>query len=86
VKEYIKDYFRKSVTSVDNNMFPEDKLDELAERMLKNKEEVKNIYDKLFDEKLKELFKSKVKITNETISYEEFNKLASGGHDHDHHH
>ena len=86
VKEYIKDYFRKSVTSVDSSMFPEDKLDELAERFLKNKEEVKKIYDKLFDDKLKDLFKSKVKITNEAITYEEFGKLASGGHDHDHHH
>ncbi len=86
VREYVKDYFRKSVTSVDSSMFPEDKLDELAERFLKNKEEVKKIYDKLFDEKLKDLFKSKVKITNEAITYEEFNKLASEGHDHDHHH
>ena len=86
VKEYIKDYFRKSVTSIDSSIFPEDKLDELAERFLKNKEEVKKIYDKLFDDKLKELFKSKVKITNEAITYEEFGKLVSGGHDHDHHH
>jgi trigger factor len=86
VKEYIKNYFRKSVTSVDDDVFTEEQLNGFAERMLKNKEEVKDIYDKLYDEKLKELFKSKVKITNETISYEEFNKLASGGHEHNHHH
>ncbi|MGD0711310.1 MAG: trigger factor [Bacteroidales bacterium] len=86
VKDYIKDYFRKTVASDESNTFPEERLNELAERMLQNKDEVKRIYDKLYDDKLKDLFKSKVKMTTESVSYEDFNKLASDGHDHEHKH
>jgi len=86
IKEYVKNYFRTSMPAgVDSNMMPEDKLDEIAERLLQNKEETKRIYDKLYDDKIKDLFKSKVKQKREEISYEEFVKVAAPKHDHDHH-
>ena len=88
IKEYVKNYFRTSMPAgVDSNMMPEDKLDEIAERLLQNKEETKRIYDKLYDDKIKDLFKSKVKQKREEISYEEFVKVAAPKHDHhDHDH
>ena len=42
-----------------------------------NKEEVKKISDKIFDDKLLSLFKTKIKISEKEISYEEFVKIAS---------
>jgi len=87
VKNYIKDYFKKSMPMGDNAEFPDDKLDDIANRMLQNKEESKRIYDKLYDDKMKDLFNSRVKIKNEDITYEDFVKLASAKHhDHDHDH
>ena len=85
VKEYIKNYFRTSMPAgIDSNM-PEDKLDDISERLLQNKEETKRIYEKLYDDKLKDLFKSKVKQKREEISYEEFVKVAAPKQNHDHH-
>ena len=69
---------------IDSNM-PEDKLDDISERLLQNKEETKRIYEKLYDDKLKDLFKSKVKQKREEISYEEFVKVAAPKQNHDHH-
>ena len=86
IKEYVKNYFRTSMPAgIDSNMMPEDKLDDIAERLLQNKEETKRIYDKLYDDKIKDLFKTKVKQKTEEISYEEFVKVAAPKHDHDHH-
>jgi len=85
VKNHIKDYFRSSLPSMDEaNPFPEDKLDSLADRLFENKEETKRIYDKIYDDRLKELFKNKLKVKKEQISYEEFVKLAESKHNHSH--
>ena len=85
VKNHIKDSFRSSIPSMDEaNPFPEDKLDSLADRLLENKEETKRIYDKIYDDRLKELFKNKLKVKKEQISYEEFVKLAESKHNHSH--
>ena len=77
IKNYIKDYFRKSMNQGGGAEFPDDRLDELAERFLQNKEETKKIYDQLYDEKIKNLFISNIKMKKEEVSYEEFVKLAS---------
>jgi trigger factor len=86
VKEYIKDYFRKSVPAGADSDMPDDKLDDIAERMLQNKDEAKRLYDKLYDDKVRELFKSKIKMKKEEVIYEEFVKLATSKHDHHHDH
>lgn len=86
VKIYIKDYIKKSMPIGDNAEFPDDKLEDIANRMLQNKEESKRIYDKLYDDKMRDLFKRRVKIKNEEVTYEDFVKLASSKHQHDHDH
>ncbi len=90
VREYVKDYFRKTMPPGEDNEANENRLNDIAERMLQKQEEAKRIFDKLYDDRLKELFKTKVKTTQEDVSYEEFVKLASSEkehhhHDHDHH-
>ena len=57
---------------------PEDKqLDEIANNILKNQDEKKKVYDQLFDEKTMEIYKDKFKLSEKTISYNDFVKLAS---------
>lgn len=84
VKEFVKDYFRKNIQQEGSEENDDPKLDGIAERFMQNKEEVKKIYDRLYDDKLKEVFKTQIKTENEKITYEDFIKLAAGKHKHDH--
>lgn len=57
---------------------PEDKkLDEIAAQVLTNEEERKKVYNQLYDEKTLALYKEKFKLTDKTVTYDEFVKLAS---------
>tara|TARA_Y100001978_G_scaffold203321_1_gene228230 strand:- start:188 stop:1525 length:1338 start_codon:yes stop_codon:yes gene_type:complete len=57
---------------------PEDKkLDEIAAQVLTNEEERKKVYNQLYDAKTLELYKAKFKLTEQTVTYDEFVKLAS---------
>ena len=57
---------------------PEDKkLDEIAAQVLTNEEERKKVYNQLYDAKTLALYKEKFKLTEKTVTYDEFVKLAS---------
>ena len=56
---------------------PEDKkLDEIAAQVLTNEEERKKVYNQLYDAKTLMLYKEKFKLTEKTVTYDEFVKLA----------
>ncbi len=52
-------------------------LTEIATGILKNEEERKKIYDQIFDEKTLAVYKENFKLTENSISYDDFVKLAS---------
>lgn len=54
----------------------EEQLEKYAQQVLANKEEEKNIYDRIFASKLTVFFKSAFKINEIEISYEKFIKLS----------
>lgn len=54
----------------------EEQIEKYAQQVLANKEEEKNVYDRIFASKLKVFFKSAFKINDKEISYENFLKLA----------
>ena len=57
---------------------PEDKkLDEIAAQVLTNEEERKKVYNQLYDAKTLMIYKEKFKLTEKTVTYDEFVKLAS---------
>ncbi len=57
---------------------PEDKkLDEIVAQVLTNEEERKKVYNQLYDAKTLMLYKEKFKLTEKTVTYDEFVKLAS---------
>lgn len=91
VKEYVKQYFKPYFTKPHEHAEGEehehhDHSDEIDETQLnkyvdsylsKDKEDVKKIYDKLYDERLMSLMKQKLGLKYSEINYEDFIKLAS---------
>lgn len=60
-----------------NQQSPDEQLlRETAQNLLKNSEEAKRVFDQLYDKKLMEFFKNKIKIKDRKISYDDFIKLA----------
>lgn len=75
IKNQIKGYFQNM--SQEANEEADKRMDEIVNSIMQNKDEVKRIYDQLYDAKLSELFKVNLKLVNKNISYEEFVKLAT---------
>ena len=55
----------------------EKKLDEIANQVITNEDERKKVYNQLYDVKTLDLYKTKFKLTEKIVSYDEFVKLAS---------
>ena len=55
---------------------PEEMLTNFAKQILENKEQAQKIYEKLYELKVVEYVKSKIKLTNKSVTSEEFAKLA----------
>ena len=56
---------------------PADMLENFAKQIMDNKEQLQKIYEKLFEEKVVEYVRGKVKVTEKAISADEFAKIAS---------
>lgn len=55
---------------------PEDMLEGYAKQILENKEQAQKIYEKLFEQKVVEAVKAKIKVTEKAVSADDFAKLA----------
>ena len=55
---------------------PADMLENFAKQIMDNKEQLQKIYEKLFEEKVVEYLRGKVKVAEKAISADEFAKLA----------
>jgi len=53
-------------------------LDSSAQELLKNEEQVRNIYDNIYAEKLLHVVKETAKLKNKEVDFDEFVKLATG--------
>ena len=56
---------------------PADMLENFAKQIMDNKEQLQKIYEKLYEEKVVEYVRGKVKVTEKGISADEFAKIAS---------
>lgn len=74
VRAQILSYFQ-TPGEVDPEM--QKRLDEIADNIMQNQEEVKRIYDQLLDTRMRDLLKSSVKLRNKEVSYDDFIKLAT---------
>ena len=55
---------------------PEEMITNISKQILENKEQAQKIYEKLYELKVVEYVKSKIKVTNKSVTSEEFAKLA----------
>lgn len=77
IKNFIKGYFKPGNSQEEIDPEMEKRFDSIADTIMKNKEEVHKINDKLYEQKLNSLMKSTLKLVEKEISYEEFITLAS---------
>ena len=84
IKNHVKSYFAKQYMIDESDEEKMKQLDTLADSVLQNKDEANKIFDELFDTKMRELFKSKLKLNKIEKTYEEFIKIANE-HQHKHH-
>jgi len=85
IKNHVKSYFAKQYMIDESDEEKMKQLDTLADSVLQNKDEANKIFDQLFDTKMRELFKSTLKLNKIEKTYEEFIKIANE-HQHKHHH
>ena len=55
---------------------PEEMITNFAKQILENKEQGQKIYEKLYELKVVEYVKSQIKVSNKSVSAEDFAKLA----------
>ncbi len=76
IKDHIKNFVTSQMPIQQDDPEADERINGIIESVMKNKEEVKKINDMLYDEKLRELFKSTLKLNQKKVTFEEFTKLA----------
>ncbi|MFU8843335.1 MAG: trigger factor [Bacteroidales bacterium] len=61
-------------------------LDRMATSMMQNKEEVNKVYERLYDDQIRQVLKEKMKLNLVEISYDKFIEKVNEHHKHFHHH
>ncbi len=80
--EDVKNHVRKFISGqyfggMEENEAFSSQLDSIVDNVLKNEEEVKKIYDQLYEEKILTLLKESLSLIEETVSLDDFIKKAS---------
>lgn len=78
VKNYVRNFFMTNYFSNFKEEDVKDRLDSLVNDAMKKKEDVKNIYDQLYDVKLMDVLRNNFIIVEKSGSYEEFIAFTSG--------
>lgn len=85
VKNFIKEMYAKQFMLDIADEEKSKQLDMLADSVMKNEDETRKIYDQLFDDQVRELFKSKLKLNKTSIKYDDFIEKVNEHHKHHHH-
>lgn len=78
VKDYIREFYRVYFKSAEQSADEEtmnESLEKIVDQAVQNKEDVKKIYEMLFDKKITEAIKNLVKPKSKKISFDDFLKL-----------
>lgn len=78
VKNYVRNFFMANYFSNFKEEDVKDRLDSLVNDALKKKEDVKNIYDQLYDVKIMDVLRNNFIIVEKSGSYEDFIAFTSG--------
>jgi trigger factor len=78
LKAFANDMIKSQMAQFGQLNPSEKELDDIAARILSNKDEVKRLSDQLMSQKLLELFKAEANLKNKEISYDDFVKEVYG--------
>jgi trigger factor len=85
IKDYVRGILLKRYNLGTVEEEKENHLNSIVASVLKNKGEATKIYDQLFDNKIRELFKSKFKLDKKDVTYADFINLVNEHHKIHHH-
>ncbi len=77
VNTHLEDYVKAQLKQYGQDEVPQEMLDQYVKNIASKEEEVKKVYDQLYDQKLLDLFKEKFTLKEQTISYDDFALLVS---------
>ncbi len=86
IRNYIRMYMLRQVNMGDMDPEMQKRYDSIIDTFMQNKEQVQRINDQLYNGKLMDYFKSTITFHTQEVSYDEYIKLASAMHQHDHDH
>lgn len=72
VRDFVKDLIKKQFASYNGMEMEETELDETATRVLSNEKEQERIIEKMYDIRLTDFFKNKLKLTFKEVPFTEF--------------
>jgi trigger factor len=73
----VKENIRAQFASFGQNEVEESMLDQFAQNFLQKEEEVRKVFDQIFDERISAYYKETVKLQEKEVTFDEFVKLAS---------
>jgi len=85
MKDHIKGIFVSRYMFDPSDEEKSKQLDSIVESVMKNKDEATKIYDQLFDDKVRELFKSKFNLDKKEVNYADFINIVNEHHKIHHH-
>lgn len=85
MRDHIRDIFVKRYYLDTTDDEKTKQLESIVDSVMKNKDEATKIYDQLFDDKMRELFKTGFKLDKKEITYSEFIKVVNEHHKIHHH-
>jgi trigger factor len=77
MRDVVRNYFGGQLYFPPGDEEAEKRMNHIIDSVMTNKEEAGRIHDQLFEKKMLELFRSKVKIKRKAIDYDEFIKIVT---------
>jgi FKBP-type peptidyl-prolyl cis-trans isomerase (trigger factor) len=77
MRNVVKSYFTGHLATAEENPQEDERLNKIVDSVLSNKEEANRLHDQLFDQKLLDFFKSRLKLANKEVDYDEFVKMVN---------
>ena len=76
VKSFARDMIQRQMAQFGRTDVSDQELDDIAERILGNQDEIKRISDQLMSKKMTDLFRAEANLKTKKVSYEDFVKQA----------
>lgn len=77
MRNVVKSYFTGHLATPEENPEQDERLNKIVDSVLSNKEEANRLHDQLFDQKLLDFFKSRLKLVSKDVDYDEFVKMVN---------